>query len=222
MTVSATTARSDAYTGLVHWTAKARKSGADDDLSPAYRYDDRIEISATAHALAAVQERLGHPRLAARHEFPAELAAFRSELGNRFQAAGIDTSVPFDLWVDASGKVRVAGDHPDKLRIEALLAGDPGLANLARQLAGTVSLMRALDEHMEFARAYAQDPQLAVVQFAHLLAEAKGDRGFRFAGDEMSLLSPVLTTSDTTAAAETEAAEDDASVPIDMTVDERA
>jgi hypothetical protein len=196
MTVSATTARSDAYTGLVHYALQARKTAKEDDTSPAYRIEDRIEVSDFGQQLSAIQKHLGDPNLTDRYAFPAEIAAFRTELANRFQVAGIDTSVPLDLWVDASGTVRVAADHPDKAKIEALLASDPALANLARQLAGTVSLVRALDEHKEFAKAYARDPQLAVVQFAHLLVEAKGDIGFRFVGDEMTLLSPVVAAND--------------------------
>ena len=183
MPIEAISTRSGGYPGLVQQIINSRKAAAEKTTEPPPTTTDRIEISETAKKLAEALQPLGNPKLVDRYGFPAELAAFRTELSNRFRVAGIDTSIPFDLKVDASGAVRVAGNHPDKARIEALLASDPSLANLAKEIAGTTSLMRALDENRQFANAYARDPQLAVVEYADLLSEAANDIGFRFTGD---------------------------------------
>lgn len=96
----------------------------------------------------------------------AEISAqLEGTLGSKFRAAGIDTSRAVDLKVGAEGLVRVANDHPDKEKIEALFADDPELANVFRQVLGLQELVTASEKHLAFAAAYAEDPEAAVAQF---------------------------------------------------------
>lgn len=92
-------------------------------------------------------------------------ADLQTTLGNRFRAAGIDTSQPIDLEVDATGAVRVANDHPDKDKIEAMFADDPDLANAFRGVLALQETVSAAERHLAFAEAYAEDPEAAVAQF---------------------------------------------------------
>ena len=144
---------------------------------------DSVAISAvgrlSAKALTAGISQDIDPRV-----FQARSAEFQGELGNRFRAAGIDTTRPIELTVDSTGQVRVANDHPDKAKIEALFAGDTELSNEFRRLSASYSLMKAVEAHLEFAKAYAKDPKAAVAQFSELFSGQKYDVQFRLAENE--------------------------------------
>jgi len=73
----------------------------------------------------------------------AKVAALATELGNLFSQHGIDTSLEVVLQTDAQGQVVVANDHPDKARIEALLARDPALTARFTQLGAAVEALCA-------------------------------------------------------------------------------
>ena len=140
---------------------------------------DRVEISPQGRLAAVAQTYLNSVEAGLRN-FQENSAAFRDELSNRFRDAGIDTSQPVDLVVDSRGNVRTAGDHPDKDRIEALFAEDAELANEFRQLSATAELKKAVEEHLEFARAYEQSPKTAIAQFAHMFSGESRDSAQRF------------------------------------------
>jgi hypothetical protein len=72
---------------------------------------------------------------------PAELQSQKLDaLGQRIQqllrAAGIKTSLPFQLKVEAGGRVCLQSEHPQKERIEAALAGDSQLTAQLAELTG--------------------------------------------------------------------------------------
>ncbi len=120
--------------------------------------------------------------------FEAATAAFNDRLGNLFRAAGIDTARPIDLRSDSQGRIRVTNDHPDKAKVEALFAEGPELANQFRGLSGMAALLRAVEQHAEFARAYEADLEAALRRYGHLFVDHRDAVTFRFRYDSMELL----------------------------------
>lgn len=108
-----------------------------------------------------------------RQFFQEKSAQFQAEVNNRLLAAGVGITQPLDLTTDASGNVKVVGDHPQKDQIEAMFADDPELANQFRQISATGSLIKACEAHSEFAADYAVDPKAAVAKHAHLFSALK-------------------------------------------------
>ena len=98
---------------------------------------------------------------------------FQERLGGLLEEAGVDRSELARLRSDATGRIFVANDHPDKAAIEQLFEDNPELANQFRGLSGLFSLLEAADEHIEFAAAYEQNPDAAVAEFSHLFADTK-------------------------------------------------
>jgi len=68
---------------------------------------------------------------------PEEERAFSAELTGRLAAAGVDTSSPIHLTVDAQGKVVAKAGTPGKATIDATFAADPALSNTYRKIANT-------------------------------------------------------------------------------------
>lgn len=123
-----------------------------------------------------------------REFFQEKAAALGKEVRGRLTALGISADEPLDLSVDREGKVRVAGEHPQKDEIEALFAEDPELANDFRQVSSTGSFIKACEAHLEFAADYAQDPQAAVAKHWHLFSSLQSDYALRLAGEDISLV----------------------------------
>lgn len=95
-------------------------------------------------------------------------AAYQDRLQAALSAAGIQTSGPLSLQVDAAGRVVVAGEHPDKARIEALFAEDDRLANSFRETLSLAEMIARGEEAVAFQAAYAKDPKAAVAAYSHL------------------------------------------------------
>lgn len=95
-------------------------------------------------------------------------ADYRHRLSAAFSELGIDTSSPLTLQVDTQGRVVVAGDHPDKARIEARFADDDKLANAFKQILSLSQMLAHGEEAIAFHQAYDLDPQAAVARYAHL------------------------------------------------------
>ncbi len=95
----------------------------------------------------------------------------QSDVAVMFAQAGVRDDPPVELTMDAMGKVRVKGDHPDKATIEALFEKNPDLRNRFAGISAATSLLDAMEEHMEFVRAYEQDPQAAVQRFWYLFED---------------------------------------------------
>lgn len=95
-------------------------------------------------------------------------SAYQNRLRSALSEQGIDTSVPLRLQVDTAGRVVVAGDHPDKSRIEAIFAEDDRLANAFKQTLSLATMLARGEEAVAFQAAYAKDPTAAVARYSHL------------------------------------------------------
>lgn len=147
---------------------------------------DYVDISDTARNVANLLGSLP-PLSGILGSFQENIAAFGNELGNKFRAAGIDTSRPIDLRVDTKGHVRVTNAHPDQDRIEAIFAEDPEFANRFRGLTAAAEIQKAVADHMEFSRAYEQDPDAALARFSDLFSDKRSaEVRFRFTGADLT------------------------------------
>lgn len=95
-------------------------------------------------------------------------ARYQDRLRSALSEAGIDTSVPLRLQLDTAGRVVVAGDHPDKARIEAIFAEDGQLANVFKEVMALSNMIARGEEAVAFQAAYAKDPKAAVARYSHL------------------------------------------------------
>jgi len=93
---------------------------------------------------------------------------YQDRLRSALSEKGIDTSVPMRLQVDTAGRVVLAGDHPDKARIEAIFAEDDQLANAFREVMSLSAMIARGEEAVAFQAAYAKDPKAAVARYSHL------------------------------------------------------
>ncbi|WP_029896042.1 hypothetical protein [Desulfohalovibrio reitneri] len=101
--------------------------------------------------------------------------AFRGDVGALFIENGIRAKPPVELTTARDGSVVVKGDHPQKEKIEQLFEDNPDLSNDFRKVACLTSMIEAGQEHMEFARAYRQDPYAAVAEYGHLFNSMPAD-----------------------------------------------
>jgi hypothetical protein len=76
------------------------------------------------------------PTEQATSEFQEALHDFRQRLQLRLAAQGVDLGRPITLRGDGFGGVEVEGDHPDRARIEQILAGDAELTADFQRLSG--------------------------------------------------------------------------------------
>jgi len=83
------------------------------------------------------------------------------------------------LQIGFDGRLIVAGDHPQKQRIEALLGSEPGLRNEFALVSSQASLMKAADEAIAFQAAYRKDPIKAIAEFSHLFQQPRPDSVFQ-------------------------------------------
>jgi len=103
--------------------------------------------------------------------------SLRDDLERRLQQAlreaGVDmgTGGGSDVRLRISpsdGVIEVLGDHPQRVAIEAVFAGDPQLSSDFRQLVSINQLLQAADENRGFADAYEENPLLAVSEYQQL------------------------------------------------------
>jgi len=85
---------------------------------------------------------------------PQEERTFASDLTQRLQAAGVDTSRPIALTVDAQGHVKAKDGTPGKAAIDALFACDPALENSYKKIANTEETTTLAREYTAYASAY--------------------------------------------------------------------
>ncbi|MBE0533796.1 MAG: hypothetical protein IH626_23475 [Rhodospirillales bacterium] len=175
MNVDATTTATHAWATSAYATSRKAAAIPAEPAAPqgSEAIEDPVEISEQGRLANRLNDLFGvSPRadgsihLEDLQAHLAEISAgLEGVLGSKFRAAGIDTSRAVNLKVDAAGRVRVANDHPDKEKIEALFADDPELANEFRRVLGLQELVTASEKHLEFAAAYAENPEAAVAQF---------------------------------------------------------
>ena len=102
----------------------------------------------------------------------------RDDLERRLQEilanSGIARELEVRLKVNPDdGAVEVVGDHPQRVAIEGLFAGDPQLSQDFRSLTAISQLLQAADKQREFAEVYAQNPWLAVARFPGLFSGSR-------------------------------------------------
>lgn len=113
---------------------------------------------------------------------------FLSALSTKLEEAGIDTSVSITLKRNADGSIEVAGDHPDKEKIEALFTKEPVLGEAFNAIAEQTELARKIkaERSVAFSRAggfaaYAQNSLTSS-------SSSKGDSFYAsLLGDSMSV-----------------------------------
>jgi hypothetical protein len=98
-----------------------------------------------------------------------QLAAFEKQFQALLRENGIDTSEPVTLGHEfGSGRVVVTNDHPDAEKIETLMQDNPALRNMYTGATNALELAKHAEAHLEFSKAYAQNPQAAVAQYSYL------------------------------------------------------
>jgi hypothetical protein len=102
----------------------------------------------------------------------------RDDLERRLQEVLADTGIARGLEVrlrvnPEDGAVEVVGDHPQRVAIEGLFAGDPQLSQDFRSLTAISQLLQAADMQREFAEEYEQNPWLAVARFPGLFSGSR-------------------------------------------------
>ena len=73
-----------------------------------------------------------------------KLQSFQSDFVKQMKSAGIDTSQQVDLQKGADGNLMVMGDHPDKAKIEQLLAGNENLLKQFQEITNLAGLSQVL------------------------------------------------------------------------------
>lgn len=92
--------------------------------------------------------------LPTRESLTRDTASFAADIAKVFGEAGIRVPPEPVLGNDAQGHVRVANDHPDKDRIERLFEDNPELQQRYAKLSAGSSLLRAAENHNQFAAEY--------------------------------------------------------------------
>ncbi|MGC3970085.1 MAG: hypothetical protein QM775_22990 [Pirellulales bacterium] len=154
----------------------AAKQALAGDSSGAAAADDELQLSPEARGKQALRttELLNWNADSIevgdiRKEYEQNLAGLQSRLTLEFAKAGIDTSNVFQLQTDPSGRVVVAGDHPQKEKIEQMFVDNPSLRDdFVKVNAQADWVRRAADEAMAFQRAYAENPEEALKRFSYL------------------------------------------------------
>ena len=75
------------------------------------------------------------------------LTELEAKLRHILRAAGIDTSHAIRLEMDPEGQVRVASDHPDRLKIEKIFGENPELVAQFAELASAYEDLDATADH---------------------------------------------------------------------------
>lgn len=100
------------------------------------------------------------------------LADFKQSVSKLLSDAGIDTTHKIRLESDGQGGVHVAGDHPDRDKIEDLLRSNPELAQQFQQLAEQFQKLRAAEP------AAAATPQILSQKFGLSLCDGEAEVEF--------------------------------------------
>lgn|GEM_PF-838219 len=105
-------------------------------------------------------------------------AGLRDDLQRRlqqaFSGAGIAAGMEVRLRVNPDGgTVEVVGDHPQRVAIEGVFAGDPQLSQDFRNLTAIGQLLQAADSRREFSELYGKNPWAAVARFPELFGGSR-------------------------------------------------
>mgnify|MGYP006969390183 CR=1 FL=1 len=86
-----------------------------------------------------------------------EASQFLELVQHRLAAAGLRTSIRFELSSDEAGNLKV-DNHPQQQQIEQVLNNDPDIVAAFGRLAAESQLAQAARRHEQFAERYAKDP----------------------------------------------------------------
>ena len=92
----------------------------------------------------------------------------RKQIKGELHAMGIGEDPYVSLESDAKGRIRVSSDLPrgKNKKLERRLNGNGVLTRAFSAANTTRGLMKAIENHMAFAKAYRRDPQAAVKEYA--------------------------------------------------------
>ena len=96
------------------------------------------------------------------------LERFQELLGPKLEELGVSLSEGITLAIDRRGQIRETSGHPRGAEIEALLASDRELAGKFSEASLYLGRFHEQQDQMRFAQLYAQNPELAMSQYAHL------------------------------------------------------
>ncbi len=82
---------------------------------------------------------------------------------------GIDPDLEFEFTTGYDGSIIINGDDPSIESIEAAVNSDFELSNLIRKMSSVSSSLKALENYLEFAAAYKNDPVAAVAKYGWML-----------------------------------------------------
>jgi hypothetical protein len=106
-----------------------------------------------------------------RKQTAAMIQGFQQHLNQVLAENGIDASSGLHLQLDPLGKIRVAGEHPQKTEIEDLLAWHPELAETLQAIAANSKLLRARDAKTNLHGGEAPNPIAAAVNLPDLFLD---------------------------------------------------
>lgn len=104
-----------------------------DRVAEGLSFLDVLHQAESSEATAAVDEAETSANL------EQDFAKLVNRLRQRFAELGIDLVTPVHLKQDERDRVVVDGDHPDRVLIESIFAGDDELASLFKQIAAAVA-----------------------------------------------------------------------------------
>lgn len=96
------------------------------------------------------------------------LERFQKAFAAKLAEAGIALDEPLKLSIDSFGKIRETSGHPQAAEIDDLLSEHNQMTADFRRGVAHAETARAVREHSEFSKLYAQNPELAVQVYSHL------------------------------------------------------
>ncbi len=97
-----------------------------------------------------------------------DLESFSNMLGVALDEAGISRTPNFEIKWDATGKLYIDSDHPDKESIEKILNETPNICNTFKRMSSNSSMIAAIQRAEKFNKEYALDPKAAVQKYSYL------------------------------------------------------
>lgn len=145
--------------GITAQAQTTRSSGSsetvDDGFASTLSAVGQTPAAASATTAAAASSVLGSANwFSLMFASPAEEQAFATDLTQRLQSSGIDTSAPIALTVDRSGHVKAKEGTPGSEAINALFASDPTLENTYKKIANTEETTALVRTEAAYSAAY--------------------------------------------------------------------
>ena len=97
-----------------------------------------------------------------------DTAYVEKALRNIYEKHRISEDTEFKISSGGDGSIIVSGDNQKADEVAEAINNDPELSNTIRRMSANTSLLNAIKVHMEFSKAYEEDPEAAVREFAYL------------------------------------------------------